>query len=331
MGERFPAGGHALVVGGSMAGLLAARVLADHFERVTVVDRDRYPKGPEFRAGVPQSRHLHALLGRGQELLEGMFPGLVAELTAAGAVTIAWPAEALSLAPAGWTRRFPTSVTVLSLTRPLLEWAVRRRVAALGRVRFAEGTEAVGLLADPDRRAVIGARLRDRGQPDGPAAELAAELVVDASGRDSRAPRWLEELGYGAPPETRVNAFLGYATRYYRPPPGFAADWRALYLRGVPPRHPRGGALFPVEGDRWMVTLGGYGRDYPPTDEAGFLAYACSLRSRVLYDAIKEAEPLTPVHGYRRTDNQLRHYDRLARWPERFVVTGDAVCAFNPV
>ena len=345
MGERSGTGtsGHVVVVGGSMAGLLAARVLADHFGHVTIVDRDRFPDGPAFRPGAPQSRHLHALLARGQELMEGLFPGLVAELTDAGAVLIAWPADALSLAPSGWTRRFPTDQTPLSMSRHLLEWAIRRRVAALGHVRFLEGCEAIGLLSSQDQRAARGVRLRyrepadraDRAHGGGtalpPDEELAADLIVDASGRDSHAPRWLQALGYDAPPESRVNAFLGYATRFYRPPRGFTADWRALFLRGVAPRIPRGGALFPIEGDRWIVTLGGYGRDYPPTDEAGFLEYARSLRSRVLYDAIKDAEPLSPIYGYRRTDNQLRHYDRLDRWPERFVVIGDAVCAFNPI
>ncbi len=328
---------HALVVGGSIAGLLAARVLSDHFAQVTIVERDWFPDGPEFRAGVPQSRHIHALLGRGQALMESLFPGLLAELTDAGAAVLAWPADLLSLGPAGWSRRFHTSVTALTLSRHLLEWTIRRRVAALERVRIVTASEVIGLLASPDRRTVRGARLRRRvrAAPGVTAVpgdeELAAELVVDASGRDSHASRWLEALGYQAPGETRVNAFVGYATRLYRPPGSFAADWRAILLRGIAPRDPRIGLLIPIEGDRWLVTLGGYARSYPPTDDDGFLAYARSLRSRVLYDAIKDAEPLTPIYGYQRTDNLLRHYDRLARWPERFVVTGDAACAFNPI
>jgi 2-polyprenyl-6-methoxyphenol hydroxylase-like FAD-dependent oxidoreductase len=329
--------GHALVIGGSIAGLLAARVLSDHFAQVTIVERDWFPDGPEFRAGVPQSRHVHALLGRGQALMERLFPGLIAELTDAGAAVLAWPADLLSLGPAGWSRRFPTSVTALTLSRHLLEWTIRRRVAALERVRFVTASEVIGLLAGPDRRAVCGVwlRRRVRAAPGVTAVpgdeELAADLVVDASGRGSHASRWLEALGYQAPRESRVDPFVGYATRLYRAPGSFAADWRAILLRGVAPRDPRIGLLIPIEGDRWLVTLGGYARAYPPTDDDGFLAYARSLRSRVLYDAIKNAEPLTPIYGYQRTGNLLRHYDGLARWPERFVVTGDAVCAFNPI
>jgi 2-polyprenyl-6-methoxyphenol hydroxylase-like FAD-dependent oxidoreductase len=328
---------HALVVGGSIAGLLAARVLSDHFAHVTIVERDVFPDGPEFRAGVPQSRHIHALLGRGQALMERYFPGLGAELTDAGAAVLGWPADLLSLGPAGWSRRFSTSVTALTLSRQLLEWTIRRRVAALEGVRFITASEVIGLLPGPGRRAVRGVRLRRRvrAAPGGTAVpgdeELAADLVVDASGRGSHASRWLEALGYQTPRESRVNAFVGYATRLYRPPASFSADWRAILLRGITPRDPRIGLLIPIEGERWLVTLGGYARAYPPTDDDGFLAFARSLRSRVLYDAIQDAEPLTPIYGYQRTGNLLRHYDRLARWPERFVVTGDAMCAFNPI
>jgi 2-polyprenyl-6-methoxyphenol hydroxylase-like FAD-dependent oxidoreductase len=331
--------GHALVIGGSMAGLLAARVLADHFARVTIVERDCFPVGPAYRPGVPQSRHVHGLLARGERLLEGWFPGLTDELTEAGAQTLAAPTDLLWLVDAGWVRRFPSSVTGVTMSRHLLEWAIRRRVAALRGVRFVEAAEAIGLLADPNGDAVRGIRFRRRGEPGGSRPdlsqeaeeELEADLVVDASGRDSKAPRWLEALGYEAPKETQVNAYLGYATRFYRPPESHKADWRGLMIGAVAPDLPRGGMLMPVEGNQWIVGLSGYGRDYPPTDEAGFLEYARSLRSRVIYDAIKDAEPLTPIHGYQRTSNQLRHFDRLDRWPERFVVTGDAVCAFNPV
>jgi hypothetical protein len=226
---------------------------------------------------------------------------------------------------------------VLTQSRHLLEWAIRRRVAALEGVRFVSSREAVGLVGTADGRAVCGVRLRRRARGTetrgrvSDEEELAADFVVDASGRGSHAPRWLEALGYAAPPESRVNAFVGYATRVYRRPRGFDADWRAAAVRGIAPGDPRVGLLLPIEGERWIVTLVGYARDYPPTDEDGYLAYARSLRSRVIYEAIKDAEPVTPIYGYLKTDNVLRHYDRLARWPERFVVTGDAVCAFNPV
>lgn len=324
----------AVVVGGGMAGLLAARVLADHVERVTLLDRDRFPATPAFRRGVPQSRHVHALLVRGLEVLEELFPGLEAELVDAGAPIIPSPRDVLWLSAAGWCRRFPPRLRLLSCSRELLEWHVRRRVAALDNVRLLEGREVVGLLPNPDGTAVAGVRLRDRTGRDGaPAADqtIRATIVIDASGRTSQASEWLADLGYPPPAETTVDAFLGYASRAYAIPPGFVADWRGVYLQAKPPATARAGVLLPVEGGRWLVGLVGAGRDYPPTDEAGFLAFARSLRSPVLAEAIQMAEPLSAIHGNRQTANRRRHYERLARRPEGFVVVGDAACTFNPV
>src|SRR4029077_18578506 len=133
------------------------------------------------------------------------------------------------------------------------------------------------------------------------------------------------------PEETVVNSFQGYASRFYRPPAEFESDWKALYIQQAPPADPRGGLVIPVEGGRWHVSLVGGDGDYPPTDEAGFLAFARSLRSPALYEAIAGAEPLSRIAGHRATENRLRHYDRLGRLPDGVVAVGDAVCAFNPV
>jgi 2-polyprenyl-6-methoxyphenol hydroxylase-like FAD-dependent oxidoreductase len=326
--------GHAVVIGASMAGLLAARVLGDHFPRVTVVERDRLPPGPAFRPGVPQSRHLHVLLQRGRLVLEELFPGLIAELRAAGAQDLDWPGDFLWLSPGGWGQRFRPGLQMLSLSRELLEWGVRRRLEAAGRVQFLQQCEVVALLADHGGSSVTGVRLRRRQAEEaagGAGGVLPADLVVDASGRNSRAPRWLEELGYAPPPEVVVNSFLGYASRSYARPRDLLLDWQALFFQAQPPALARAGALFPVEGDRWIVTLAGAGRDYPPTDDDGFLAFARSLRSPILASALEHAEPLSSIAGYQRTENQRRRYERMARRPERFLVLGDAVCAFNPI
>jgi 2-polyprenyl-6-methoxyphenol hydroxylase-like FAD-dependent oxidoreductase len=324
---------HAVVVGAGMAGLLAARVLAGHFERVTMVDRDRLPDRPGFRPGVPQSRHLHVLLGHGLECLEELFPGFEASLVEAGAPVVEG-SESLWLNAAGWCRRYPSPIRLLGASRELVEWQARTRVTALDNVRVLEAREVVGLLADPSRDAVSGVRLRSRGgraEATGPDGDLAADLVVDASGRGSRTPEWLAALGYPAPAQTSISSQLGYASRQYRIPAGWRADWRMLLINARPPGNPRTGALVPIEGGRWMVALIGAGRDHPPTDEAGFLAFARGLRSPLLYETIRDAEPLSPIHGYRNTDNRRRHFERLRRWPGRFLAIGDASCTFNPI
>src|SRR6267378_2828829 len=155
-----PPGGHAAVIGGSLAGLLAARVLADHFGRVTVLERDHYPDGPAPRTGVPQARHLHVLLMRGLQLLEQLFPGFRAALAAAGAPEIDAANDLAWLTPAGWGLRYPSNLRLLGASRDLIDWTVRRLLAADGRVAVREGVEAVGLRLDAAGRRVVGVELR---------------------------------------------------------------------------------------------------------------------------------------------------------------------------
>jgi 2-polyprenyl-6-methoxyphenol hydroxylase-like FAD-dependent oxidoreductase len=322
---------HAAVIGGSMAGLLAGRVLADHFEHVTIIERDRLPTGPEPRKGLPQARHVHVLLWRGQQCLEKLFPGLQDELEQAGAPQVDWTGDSGWYSFGGWAPRFRSRYVSHPCSRDLLEWTIRRRLSSNPQVQFLEESEAADLLTTSDKSRVTGIRLRHRHQPDQGAQELQADLVVDASGRESHIPRWLKGLGYESPQETVVNSFLGYASRIYQKPPTWQSDWVSLLVRSTPPLSSRGGVINPIEHGRWMVTLGAAGRDYPPTDEAGFLEFARSLPVPTLYDAIKDAQPLTPIYGYRKTENRWRHFERLARWPENLIVAGDAVCAFNPV
>jgi flavin-dependent dehydrogenase len=322
-------GTHAVVIGSSMAGLLAARVLADHFAHVTVLERDRLPEGPSYRAAVPQARHVHGLLVRGYHVLQALFPRIDEDFAAAGAPLLDWTADLLMLGFAGWAVRYRSGLVSRFASRPLFDWLITSRLATYDSVHFLEQHQAVGLVSD-GANGVRGVRVRKRGEEDGEATELPADLVVDASGRDSRTPEWLVALGYAAPEETAINAHLGYASRVYRRPSDHRQRWQGLLIGPKAPDHPRSGVLMPLEGDRWIVTLVGVGRDYPPTDDAAFLDFARSLRTPMFYDAIAGAEPLTTIHGYRRTENRLRHYERLVRWPERFVVLGDAVCAFNP-
>jgi 2-polyprenyl-6-methoxyphenol hydroxylase-like FAD-dependent oxidoreductase len=323
---------HAVVIGGSIGGMMAARVLADHYDQVTLIERDHFPPGSESRPGVPQGRHLHFFLKRGLMVLDRFFPGVRADLLAAGGHLVDQGTDFRILYRSGWSPKNKIGLEIITFTRPLLEAIMRRHLAENPKVRFLEGTEVAGLVADEGRTAVQGVRIVPRKRTDETEEQvLLADLVVDSSGRLSPAPQWLEEIGYEAPQDTVVDAFWGYATRIYEPPPNFTEDWKILLLMNRPPYQPRAGIIQPIEGGRWLVTLAGVMRDYPPTDEEGFLQFAKGLSSPLLYKTIEHAKPVSRIFGYRKTENRLREYAHLSRMPKGFVALGDSVCATNPV
>jgi 2-polyprenyl-6-methoxyphenol hydroxylase-like FAD-dependent oxidoreductase len=321
---------HAVVIGGSVAGLLAARLLADHFARVTVIERDRLLAQPDFRAGAPHARHPHVLLVRGQQIMEQLFPGLTDELRARGALPLNMGRGLALVIGINAVRPFDTDLAALAFSRPLLEHAIRERLCAMPQVTLRSGFEATGLLAEETGRRVTGVRVHERGAGAGPEEELTADLVIDASGRDSRLPTWLHALGYPAPEETTIDAQTGYSTRLYRIPSG-ATPWQALCCLPQAPVQRRGCLMMPVEGDRWMVTLTGMDGDYPPTDEAAYMAFAATIPVPGLAAILAQSEPLTKPYGYRNNANRVRHYERLQRQPEGLLAVGDSVYALNPV
>jgi 2-polyprenyl-6-methoxyphenol hydroxylase-like FAD-dependent oxidoreductase len=207
---------------------------------------------------------------------------------------------------------------------------VRARLKQIPNEEVLQGCEVIGLVGELN--GVEGVRLRLHGKKMDFVDEILwADIVIAATGRHSKAARWLKELGLPEPEVDCIDAHIGYASRMFLRPRNPDGDWRAIFVQAAPPEVKRAGILFPVEGNRWLVTLQGGDRDYPPSDDTGFLEFARSLRSPMLYEAIADAEPFTPISSYRATENRLRHYERLRVWPERFLVMGDAVCAFNPV
>ena len=322
---------HAIVIGGSMSGMLAARVLSDHFERVTIIDRDTMPETAEHRNGTPQARHLHVLLAKGLQIIEDLFPNIQTEMTALGATTQHWGNETITYLERGVVTGTESAVRTRGISRTLLEWCVRERIKANTGIKLLERTLVKRLLTTDNNQQVIGVETTEKGSSSPQSTELEANLVVDVSGRTSQAPEWLSTLGYGQVDETVINSFLGYATRWYKRPEALPKSTKMITILSSPPDIPRGGVMMEVENGECIVTLAGVNRNYPPTDETGFLEFAHTLLSPAIYALIKDAKPLSNIYGYQRTENRWRHYEKFARWPEGFMVLGDAACAFNPI
>jgi 2-polyprenyl-6-methoxyphenol hydroxylase-like FAD-dependent oxidoreductase len=317
----------AVVIGAGVAGMLAAAALSATVDEVIVLDRDELPDGPGPRKGLPQGRHAHLLMAGGVAAMDDLAPGLDirGRLLAAGAHEVSLATGMLALSPDGWHRRWRRPApAMITCTRGLLDWVVRSAVADRTGVEVRRAG-AVGLLGDAGR--VRGVRVS------GPAgeSELAADLVVDGSGRGSRITTWLEDLGVSGLRERTVDSGLVNATRIYRVPPG--AERFPLTMVQPDPyasRPGRSAMVLPIEDGRWMVSLAGTRGGEPPADPEGFLGFALGLRDPIVGRLISGAEPLTDVYVSRSTSNVRRYLEKARRWPEGLVVLGDALATFNP-
>lgn len=321
------AGEHAIVVGGSIAGLLAAQALGPHYRMVTILERDVLPEAAVARKGVPQGRHAHVLVQGGQDALEMLFAGTGLDLAAAGALRTDAGRDIKWFQFGVWKKRFEAGLLAHWCDRPRFEHELRKRVAGAANVRLRPGHRVTGFVSGGGGAQVMGVQVTSGDDE----REIRADLVVDASGSGSRTPRWLEGLGYSRPRDDVVEVDVGYASRTYRRPAHLRNDWRVLVIYPKPPASCRAGVLYPLDGQQCLVTLIGWVGDHPPADEAGFLEFARSLPQDDLYHWLRGAEPLAPIRRHSFPASRWRRFERMPRWPERFIVVGDAVCGFNPV
>lgn len=322
----------ALVIGGSLAGMCAARVLSDTFDKVTIIERDAYPLAPDFRQGVPQARHVHNLLARGLREFESFFPGFEARMRERGAVPVESGWDTATLWPHGWARRAHTGLWQLYASRPLIEGTVREFCKHLPNVCFLERTEVSALrAAGGSRRYCTGVEVRTR-DDDGRARTLEADLVVDASGAHSKSGEWLQQLGLAGPEEEIVEGHTGYSSRWFASDRAWPSDWwwKVLFLRLATPERPYFVGFFPMENQRFLLSYIGVNKSYPPRGEAEFTAALAHLATPVVHEMVQRMESISPIYSGRATRNRWRHFERWRTPLGRFIAIADAACSFNP-
>lgn len=321
-------GKRAVIIGAGMAGLAAAGALAGRFDEVVVLERDSLPGEPQWRLGAPQGQHVHALLTAGQRALERLHPGFTDAIVAAGAVAVRANADTRVEMPGfdpfpqrdfGWL--------TYCASRPLIEFVTRQLAVAAG-VQFRERRRVRRIEASADGAAVVA--VHHEGD-DGASERLAADLIVDASGRASPTLELLKALGRPAPAETVIGVDFAYSSAIFETPPDPPADWKILMTMPAPGGLARGGLLAPIENGRWIVSLGGRGDDTPPDDVDGYMAYAQGLRTQSIYEVLEGARRVSePVKlGFRQSTR--RHFEALEPLPRGLLPIGDTLCRFNPV
>lgn len=315
----------AIVIGASIAGCLSARVLARHFDEVLVLDQDTFSARPETRKTVTQEHHVHLLLRRGSAIMEALYPGFKQALVEAGAQEIDLSHGVKCYAGNAWKQRWPTGITAHYCSRTLLEFVLRQQAMGVEKVKIIDGVRVKGLLHDAGCVSGVQAVI------DGETRLLEATLVVDASGRGSRLPAWLKQFGYGDVPREEVANQLGYVSRIYRRNPARSSGWQVLLVTPDLPERRSMGVISPIEGDRFMVTAGGWFGASPRPEEADFMRFLSQLPVPDIFDEVSQLEPLGDFHPFRMPCSLRRRYDLMPDWPQGLLAVGDALCSINPI
>ncbi|GFM70812.1 hypothetical protein PSCICL_18040 [Pseudomonas cichorii] len=321
--------GHAVVIGGSVTGCLTAAVLAKRFERVTVIEKSDFYDETGPRQSLPQEHHVHLLLLRGKQIMEGIYPGLLSALEKEGAQVADLGHDVKWYQRGRWKNRYRSGIHAHYCSRRLIDNQLRRCLTTVPQVEILSGTRVtgIGFAGAEGQRHVNGVTI-DNGSG---AQHLPCDLLVDASGRGTHMPSWLKEAGFGTVQNSVVKTELGYASRIYKRLPAFAEQWQVLLVLPTAPEQRSMGVISPIEGDRWMVTTGGWFGHFPGKDPDDFLQALANLPVPDIHEVIREAEPLSEVFTFKMPGSRRTHYDRLEHWPQGLLVVGDALSSMNPL
>lgn len=308
----------AIVIGGSISGLLSARVMSDYFDEVTIIEKDSFKKTDAIRNGTPQANHIHLLLVKGRQILQEFFPDFEDILIKKGANKIDFLGDGRYLLPTGWAPQFNSGIVSLTCSRKLLEETIREETLKIPNITVQK--------KQIDSFSFLNSRIFLHSSGD----EFSADLVADCTGRHTKTPKWFENAGLPKIEETRVDSFVGYATRRYVIPNSSEKKLKLLVILNKPTSNPKAGILYPIEDGKWLVGLSSIGGSHPPVDEKGFLEFTKNLESNELYDSIKDATPDSEIFGYQIQGSRKFHYEHIVPWPKNFIVLGDAVSVFNP-
>lgn len=318
---------HVVIIGGSLSGMLAAAVLAEH-ATVTIIEADALPDGPEPRPGLPQARHTHLLWSGGARAIEEILPGITDDWTAAGALRRSIPTDLVSRTARGWLPRHEEMQFTIACSRDLLDSVVRSRVIGLPGVATLQQSRVRGLEGTAAR--ITGVRVDSPGEEN---RLITADLVVDASGRGSRGRSWLEALGVSGLEEAAVDSGLVCATRVFEAPEGAHALGFPIVAVQSDPRVPvpgRSATIVPIEKDRWQVTLSGTRGGRPTADPEAFVPFAKGVRDPIVGELLEGRKPLTDVSVTQGTANRRVFFEK-ADLPDGFFAVGDSVATFNPL
>jgi 2-polyprenyl-6-methoxyphenol hydroxylase-like FAD-dependent oxidoreductase len=322
-------GQRAVVVGAGIGGLAMAGALAKYFEQIEIFERDPLTASPASRSGTPQDRHPHGLLAGGLQALGEIFPGFESDLARAGAVSVRVARDIQYEHPdAGVLPKRDFGLSLLCASRPLIELVLRRRAEAIANIALRSDCRVTGIVPAPSGAAVNSIRF-DAGS--GRSETLAADLVVDASGRGALTLTLLDALGWERPEVTEVGVDLSYATAVVPIPSNAPPDWKLVLTQPDPPALALHAFLVPAEDSRWMIAIADQGATARPETWDGFLEASRSLVTPTLYNALRYATPPSGIRHYRFPASTWKHFERLPRLPRGVLPVADALCRFNPI